>query len=771
MLIAILTGFLFAILLFFGGKKLVNHKFALLPTLIPLGLFIYFVRFIGEVSNKEFIHKTYEWIPSLGVNLSFTLDGLSLLFTLLITGIGTLVFAYTSGYLKGHEYLDRFYGYLSIFMGAMLGLVLSDNLISLFVFWELTSISSFFLIGFNNTSEASRKSALTALGITGIGGLLLLGGGLVLGNISGTYSITEMLAQKDLIQGHEHYILAACLIFGAAFTKSAQFPFHFWLPGAMKAPTPVSTYLHSATMVKAGVYLLFRMSPLMGSTSFWNNTLLIVGLITMIYSAFHSIFRTDMKGILAYTTISALGILVFLIGLGTHESYLAAAVFIIVHALYKATFFMMTGVVDHQAKTRNVTELSGLRKVMLPVAIAGLLAAISNAGIPPSVGFIGKDLIYEGTFHFEHSAILLTALAILTNVFISYAGYVAGIKPFIGKLPEKFEKVKFPSFFLWFPPVLLGALGFVFGLFPVLIEKSLVKPILWSIGEDAAEVHLKLWHGITPILGLSLLTMASGIILYFVLKPSAKKETFITKFEALSPKSILENFNRAFSKFSVLWTRIFQNGYLRNYVSVIILFLIALMGYTLVDGTTYKIDYASFARLTVYEVVILTILILAIGLIVFAKSRLAAVVATGIMGYSICLLFVFYSAPDLAMTQFAIDTLTVILFVLVLYKLPKYLKLSDYKMRIRDGILSIAFGGLISILALEVLAQPVNSEISDFYAKNSYLLAHGKNVVNVILVDFRGADTMVEISVLAISAIGVFGLLKLRLKSVERYQK
>ncbi|WP_304157658.1 putative monovalent cation/H+ antiporter subunit A [Mesonia mobilis] len=771
MLIAILTGFLFAMLLFVGGKKLVNHQLALLPTLIPLGLFIYFVRFIGEVSNKEFIHKTYEWIPSLGVNLSFTLDGLSLLFSLLITGIGTLVFAYTSGYLKGHVYLDRFYGYLSIFMGAMLGLVLSDNLISLFVFWELTSISSFFLIGFNNTSEASRKSALTALGITGIGGLLLLSGGIVLGNISGTYSITEMLAQKDFIQGHEHYILAACLIFGAAFTKSAQFPFHFWLPGAMKAPTPVSTYLHSATMVKAGVYLLFRMSPLMGSTSFWNNTLLIVGLITMVYSAFHSIFRTDMKGILAYTTISALGILVFLIGLGTHESYLAAAVFIIVHALYKATFFMMTGVVDHQAKTRNVTELSGLRKVMLPVAIAGLLAAISNAGIPPSVGFIGKDLIYEGTFHFEHSAILLTALAILTNVFISYAGYVAGIKPFIGKLPEKFEKVKFPSFFLWFPPVLLGTLGFVFGLFPVLIEKSLVKPILWSIGEEAAEVHLKLWHGITPILGLSLLTMASGIILYFVLKPSAKKETFITKFEALSPKSILENFNRGFNKFSLLWTRIFQNGYLRNYVSVIILFLIALMGYTLIDGTTYKIDYASFARLTVYEVVILTILILAIGLIVFAKSRLAAVVATGIMGYSICLLFVFYSAPDLAMTQFAIDTLTVILFVLVLYKLPKYLKLSDYKMRIRDGILSIAFGGLISVLALEVLAQPVNSEISDFYAKNSYLLAHGKNVVNVILVDFRGADTMVEISVLAISAIGVFGLLKLRLKSVERYQK
>ena len=770
MLIAILTGFAFAVLLLFGGK-LVKGKLSILSTLIPLGLFIYFARFIGDVSSHNFIQENFSWIPSLGVNLSFKLDGLSLLFCLMITGIGTLVFAYTSAYLKGHKYLDRFYGYLSVFMGAMLGLVLSENIISLFVFWELTSISSFFLIGFNNDNPASRKSALTALGITGIGGLLLLAGGIVLGNISGTYNISEMLANRDLILGHEYYILAACLIFGAAFTKSAQFPFHFWLPGAMKAPTPVSTYLHSATMVKAGVYLLFRLSPVMGGTDFWNTTLTIVGLVTMVYSAFHALFRTDMKGILAYSTISALGILVFLIGLGTHESFLAAAVFIIVHALYKATLFLITGAVDHQAKSRDVTQLSGLRKVMPIVAIAALLAAISNAGIPPSVGFVGKDLIYEGTLHMENSVVLLTALAIVTNVLISYAGYVAGIKPFVGKLPKRYENVKKPPFWLWFPPLLLGTLGFIFGIFPVLIQNSLIKPILWSIGLEASEVHLKLWHGFTPVLGLSALTIGSGVLLYFLLKPSHKLISFIAKFDKVSPKYIMEKMTWAFARFSAFWTNVFQNGYLRNYVSTITLFLIILMAFTLLQETTYRVDYSSFAKLTVYEIVILSILILAIGLIVFAKSRLAAVVATGIMGYCICLLFVFYSAPDLAMTQFAIDTLTVILFVLVLYRLPKYLKLSDYKMRIRDGILSLAFGGLITILALEVLAQPVNSEVSDFYAKNAYLLAHGKNVVNVILVDFRGADTMVEISVLAISAIGVFGLLKLRLKSVERYQK
>jgi len=771
MLLAILTGFAFAVILLFGGNKLAKGKLALLPAIIPLGLFIYFARFIVDISNQNFIQETYQWIPSLGVNLSFTLDGLSLLFSLMITGVGALVFAYTSAYMKGNAYLDRFYGYLSIFMAAMLGLVLSDNIISLFIFWELTSISSFFLIGFNNTSEASRKSAMIALSITGIGGLFLLAGGVVLGNITGTYNISEMLESRELLLDNGHYILAACLIFGAAFTKSAQFPFHFWLPGAMKAPTPVSTYLHSATMVKAGIYLLFRMSPLMGGPNFWNTTLIIVGSLTMVYAAFHTLFRTDMKGILAYSTISALGILVFLLGLGTHESFLAAGVFIIVHALYKATLFLITGAVDLGTKSRDVTQLSGLRKVMLPIAIAGALAAISNAGIPPSVGFLGKDLIYEGTLHAKHSVILLTALAVLTNILISYAGYIAGIKPFVGKLPEKYEKVKFPPFLIWFPPVLLAVSGIIFGIFPFLLQDALIKPILVSIGQEASEVHLKLWHGFTPILGLSALTIGSGIAMYFMLKPSYKLEHFIAKFEKISPKSIIEELSGLFQKFSRFWTNTFQNGYLRNYVSTIVLFLIILISFTLIDGTTYKIDYASFAKLTVYEVVVLTILVLAIGLIVFAKSRLAAVVATGIMGYSICLLFVFYSAPDLAMTQFAIDTLTVILFVLVLYRLPKYLRLSDYKMRIRDGILATAFGVMITLLALEVLAQPQNSEISDFYAKNSYLMAHGKNVVNVILVDFRGADTMVEIAVLAISAIGVFGLLKLRLKSVERFQK
>ncbi len=767
MLIAILTGFIFSFFLVIAGKYM-KGKLAILSSLVPLGLFIYFLQFAGRIADGEVISQTFAWVPSFGVDLGFTLDGLSLIFCLMITGIGFLVFAYTAAYLKGHEYLDRFYGYLGIFMAAMLGVVLSDNVISLFIFWELTSISSFFLIGFNNKEEASRKSAILALAITGLGGLLLLAGVLILGSVSGTYSISEMLSSRELIANSPQYILIVALIFGAAFTKSAQFPFHFWLPGAMKAPTPVSTYLHSATMVKAGVYLLMRFTPALGSTEFWNSTLIIVGGVTMLYAAMHTLFRTDLKGILAYSTIAALGILVFLIGLGTEAALLAACVFILVHALYKATLFLITGIIDHETGTRDVTILSGLRKVLLPVAIAGFLAAISNAGIPPSFGFLGKDLIYEATLHFGNSAILLTALAVITNILLLYAGFLAGIKPFMGKLPEKFSKVHMPSFLMWMPPLILAVLGILIGIFPSIIQGSLIQPAVTALGETGNGIELKLWHGFNTVLALSATTIGVGVLLYFFIKPSARIETIIEKLEYLSPKSIVEGFGTGFGYFSNLWTNFFQNGFLRHYVSTIILFLVLVMGYTLLNNTRYVMNFSSFSELTMYEVITVVIMIAGILYTVFSKSRLAAVAAMGVVGLTISLIFVYYSAPDLAMTQFSIDTLTVILFVLVLYRLPKYLKISSYKSRIKDGVLSITFGTLITILALEVLSEPQGSEMTEYYAENAYVLAKGKNVVNVILVDFRGIDTFMEIAVLTIAAIGVFGLLKLRLTTKER---
>jgi multicomponent Na+:H+ antiporter subunit A len=767
MLVAILLGFIFSLFLVLAGKFF-KGKLAILSATIPLVLFIYFTQFIGRISNGEVITQHNSWIPSFDVNLDFTLDGLSLLFSLMITGIGFLVFVYTAAYLKNHKYLDRFYGYLSMFMASMLGLVLSDNLITLFIFWELTSISSFFLIGFNNSNEGSRKSAITALAITGLGGLTLLAGSIFLGSVTGTYSISEMLNSGAEIAASPYYILIVSLFFIAAFTKSAQFPFHFWLPDAMKAPTPVSTYLHSATMVKAGVYLLMRFTPVLGNQEFWNTTLIIVGAITMIYSAVHILFKTDLKGILAYSTISALGIMVFMIGQGTRDALLATALFIIVHALYKATLFLVTGIIDLQTGTRDVTVLKGLRKVLLPVAIAGFLAAVSSAGIPPSLGFLGKELIYEGTLQVGGITILLMVLIVITKILLFYAGFVAGVKPFAGKLPEAYQKVKMPSPLLWVAPVILALAGILFGIFPEIIDSSLLTPVVNAMGADGADIHLKLWHGFNTVLLLSAITIVTGTVLYFTIKPSAQLENRISKLEFISPKAINEEFGNLFTKFSALWTNFFQNGYLRNYVKTIMIFMIVLTGYKLFLTATFSLDYSTVLELTFYEVSICLIMLVAILYTVFTSSRLAAVASMGVIGYAICLLFVFYSAPDLAMTQFSIDTLTVILFVLVLYRLPKYLNLSDHKMRIKDGIISIAFGSIITILILEVLAEQVGRDVSEYYAQNAYLLAHGKNVVNVILVDFRGADTLIEISVLAIAAIGVFGLLKLRLKSSDQ---
>jgi multicomponent Na+:H+ antiporter subunit A len=767
LLFSVLAGFTFAILLLLTGKFF-KGKAAIVASALPLALFVWFCSFIPEIAAGRTITQIYPWVPELGVNLSFHLDGLSLLFALMITGIGTLVFIYTGPYLKGHPFLDRFYGYLSIFMGAMLGVVLSDNLLSLFIFWELTSISSFFLIGFNNNEPASRKSALKALGITGFGGLALLAAGILMGQLAGTYSIQEILNSGVSFQTHGSYVAIIVLVFIAAFTKSAQFPFHFWLPGAMKAPTPVSTYLHSATMVKAGIYLLMRFTPMLGNDEIWNTTLIVVGGTTMVFAAFHTLFRTDLKGILAYSTIAALGILVFLIGLGTEAALLAAVVFIVVHALYKATLFLVTGILDHETGTRDITKLSGLKKVMMPVAIIGLLAAISNAGLPPAIGFIGKDLIYEATMHMGLSAILLTSMAVVTNILLLYAGFLVGIKPFFGKLPEALSNTHAPSLLLILPPALLALMGISFGIYPGWVDYSILQPALKSIIPLATSTPIKLWHGFNTALLLSGITVAAGIVLYFVLKPSQKLEVAMARLEFLAPERLILGLSAGFQMFSKFITTLLQNGYLRFYLFTILTFMVVIIGYNMLLDWKLQVNYEQLMEITFYEMAILTIMLFAIIYAVFTESRLAAVAAMGVVGYAMCLLFVFYSAPDLAMTQFTIDTLTVILFVLVLYRLPRYLSFSNTAARIRDGILALSFGAMITLLVLEVLNEPHNLETGEFYADNAYILAKGKNVVNVILVDFRGFDTLVEITVLSIAAIGVFSLIKLRNKQWDR---
>lgn len=767
MLTAVFSGIIISALLVPFGR-FVMQRMPLAVSLLPALLFAYFCTFIPQISGGNPVMFHYEWIPTFGVDLNFLVDGLSLLFALMITGVGTLVFWYSSAYMKGHPELHKFYAYLSLFMAAMLGMVLSDNMIALFVFWELTSISSFFLIGFNSKDAGSKKSAIIALAITGLGGLLLLGAFVLLGVMGEHYSIQMLLNSGIDFTAETGYILLLLLLFGGAFTKSGQFPFHFWLPGAMKAPTPVSTYLHSATMVKAGIYILLRFTPLLGGHEFWNVTLIAVGGITMVYCAAHTLFRTDMKAVLAYSTLSALGIIVFLTGIGTDHALQAAVVFIAVHALYKAAMFLVTGIVDHETGTREIPQLGGLKKVLLPVAAAAMIAALSNAGVPPFFGFIGKDLIYESALHASFSAGLLTAASVLTKILLAYAGYVVMVKPFWGKLPAKYDNVHLPNAAMWLPPLILGAGSLLFGVAPFLIDDALIKPAFGALSRGEESSALKLFHGFNVVLLLSGITIVAGLILYFAIKPNASKKQFIARFEPVSPQYIINTLSEGFVLFARLWTRIVQNGYLRFYVITILLFFVVFVGFRLFTDVQLNVNWSDLYNITFYEASTVGVMLVAILMTVFTQSRLVAVASMGVVGYAMCLIFVFYSAPDLAMTQFAIDTLTVILFVLVLFRLPRYLPFSKPRARLRDGVLSLSFGALLTILALEVLTQPQNTELSEFYAKNAYLLAKGKNVVNVILVDFRGMDTLIEITVLAIAALGVFSLLKLRMKPSER---
>lgn len=756
MITTILSCFVFAFLILFVGNNIKGSLFKWV-TIFPAALFIYFLTFITKISSVS-IWQKLPWIPQMGVSLDFKLDGLSLLFALLITGIGTLIFLYSSFYLKEHRYIHKFYSYLTLFMGSMLGIVLSDNLLVLFMFWELTSISSFFLIGFKNKDKASRKGAMLAYGITSIGGFFLLAGAVLLYMISGTYSIQELISHSSEIQQHSLYIVATVFIFIGAFTKSAQFPFYSWLPQAMKAPTPVSAYLHSATMVKAGVYLLARVLPILGTTLFWNYTLIIVGGFTMLYAAVHSVMRTDLKEILAYSTVSALGMMVLLLGIGSPYAIQAVGVFIVVHALYKAALFMVAGGIDHSVHTREITSLSGLRKIAPQLAVAGFLVAISSAGVPLTIGFIGKDLIYASTLSADGNiVIILTAIALITNILLLCAGFLTGIKPFFGKYTPTVKPPKPQSAFLFIPPLILGVLSIILGIFPQSLQNTLLGRVTRDIIGYPIEMSLKLIPDSSIIIWLSVGTIVVGVLLYFFIK--SRKGITGDRFNLISDKTIF-TFVYKSKRMARAYTKFMQSGYLRIYIIIITTFLTVIVSYRLFSGAPIHFNLTDLTSIQVYDVIVFAMIVGATTITVITHSRLSAILSLGVVGFSISLMFVFYGAPDLAMTQFAIDTLTVVLFVLVLFKLPTYIKKSRRNIQIRDLIISIAFGSLIAIITSQALISPADKEMSKFFAENAYLMAKGKNVVNVILVDFRGMDTLIESIVLSVSAIGVYGLLK-----------
>jgi len=761
----VLSGFVLALLapwLHRVGRRATAWILALLPLI----QFVSFARLIRPIARGEVFAFSSPWVPGLKINVSFYLDGLSLIFALLISGIGTLVVIYAGGYLAGHHHLGRFYAYLFLFMASMLGVVLADNVIALFVFWELTSLSSYLLIGFDHEREVARRAALQALLVTGVGGLALLAGLLLLGQVGGSLEFSTLLSQGEVVRSHPLYMPILLLVLLGAFTKSAQFPFHFWLPSAMEAPTPVSAYLHSATMVKAGVYLLARLGPVLGGSDAWHYLVTLAGAVTMLVGAALALFQTDLKRLLAYSTVSALGILTLLIGLDTTLSIQAAMVFLLAHAFYKGALFLVAGAVDHETGTRDVTRLGGLRHVMPITAVAGGLAALSMAGLPPLLGFISKELLYEAKLQAPRAAPLITGAGVLANVLLVAVAGIVGVRPFFRErmaTPKNPHEAP-PS--LWLGPVILAGLGFLTGLLPNIIATPLVSPAVTAVRAEPTEVTLALWHGLNPVSLLSVLTLASGVGVYFargvVHRAASRLEPIVRWGPARWYDVALDGLNAL----ARAQTRLLQSGYLRYYLLMIIGTTVGLTAYTLAArGGFPRPGGATDARF--YEVGVAALIFLAAVAAVRARSRLAAVASLGVVGYGVALVYVLFGAPDLAMTQVLIESLTVILLVLVFYHLPRFASLSTQRARYRDVLVAVVAGGMMTALVLVATSIRFHPPISDYFAENSLVRAHGRNVVNVILVDFRGMDTLGEITVLALAGIGAYALLKLRLEKKE----
>jgi multicomponent Na+:H+ antiporter subunit A len=726
-------------------------------------MFIYFLLQYNQIASGSLIREEIEWFPALGINLTFLLDGLSLTFVLIITLIGTAVFLYAGSYMKDYEQTGRFYLYIGVFMTSMIGLVLSDNMITLFVFWELTSISSYLLIGFNHHKESSRKAALQALLITGGGGLALMAGFILLAQISGSFEISALYDIHDKITASKLYPAIVILILLGAFTKSAQFPFHFWLPNAMEAPTPVSAYLHSATMVKAGIYLIARLNHAIGGTVLWQDIILVAGTITMLVSALLAFKQNDLKKLLAYSTLSVLGTLTMLLGIGSNLAVKAFFIFLVAHSLYKGTLFLVAGTLDHGTGTRNVSILGGLNKYLPVTMLAALLASFSMMGIVPLVGFIGKETVYSSIMQVEDFRFLLLAVAVISNALIVMVTILVGIKPFFGNLLPTPKSPREAPIKMLIGPVVLSVFGLLSGIFPnVFIQKLLDQSTISILAEELG-IKVKLWHGFNFVLLLSFVTLLSGIGIYYYRKQLVWMTEKLSFPKYLKPSFWYDKILKGTLSFAKLQTKILQNGFLRNYIIFIIITTLGLAGYTLFQIS--RIDLLEVnADLTIYELIIGIIIITSTFLVITSVSRLKAVVAIGVVGFCMGIIFILYSAPDLALTTFAIETLTVILFVLVLYRLPKYLQFSKRSSKIRDAIIAASVGIFMTMTVLLVTAGEMQSELKKYFADNSLPEGKGRNIVNVILVDFRAIDTLGEITVLAVAAVGVYALLKLRLK-------
>ncbi|TDQ63855.1 multicomponent Na+:H+ antiporter subunit A [Maritalea mobilis] len=738
---------------------------------VPAAIFLVLTTFIGDIAEGQTKSFAISWVDGryfhFPINLSFFVDGLSLLFALLISGIGTFIVTYSGGYLNGHRHQGRFFSFILMFMGSMLGLVLADNIITLFVFWELTSITSFLLIGFNHNKEASRRAAIQALVVTGGGGLLLLFGLLMIFAVSGHSELSTLLTDQNVLRDSPFYLMILLLVLGGAFTKSAQVPFHFWLPNAMEAPTPVSAYLHSATMVKAGVYLLARMSPVLNGTDQWNLILPIFGGITLMTGAIMALRQTDMKQMLAYTTLGSLGMLVMLLGLSEKVAILAAMLFLVAHSFYKGGLFMVVGAIDHESGTRDLTEVSGLRYKLPFTFIGAALAAISMAGFPVSLGYFAKEEIYLLFGPENIWSMVLVLVALVGNGLMMAAGLAIAIKPFFG---EKLETPKSPHeaplSMIW-GPIILGVLGFAAGFYISDVGEIFFAPAATAVYAKLVETHLKL-HFDPLLLGLSVGTWIVGGLAFYKLDAIRSFLRRVANVWRWGPDQGFDQFMFGLIRFADAVTRFFHHGRLEFYLILVFVCLAGALFAPLVMQDALP-NLPAFPNLRFYEWAILAIAVIGLIAVILAKTRLVAIVSLGIQGFAVAIIFLLFGAPDLGFTQLMVETLSVVILALVMTRL--HLDQRDSRVleeAVRDGAIAIVCGFGFVALLLAVLSVELDTSLSEFFIETSVPIAHGRNIVNVILVDYRALDTLGEISVVMTAGIAILALIGIRVGGIKR---